>query len=378
MTKLTAAELQMVEGTRGFIDQWVKPRVVDWDRGLADSREVLPAAAKLGLLGIQVPVASGGAGLSFGCKARLLELVAGTDFGLAMSLVNTHNVAEDLARAASSSVAQEYVPDLLSGRRTACTALTELGAGSDFAAIETSATPIADGWRLNGRKTWITNGAHAEVIVAYAQTQAGSGAAGIGAFIVDARREGLRRDPGGDMDIVRSMGTGGFSFDNYLCRSDEVLYPAGQAFKSVLNSINGARIYVAAMCCGMVGECLRIADSFGLRRQTFGKPLHQHQGWRWSLAEAAIDLDTARLMVESAATLIDAGQDAQGAAARAKIFATRMAQVQIPALLHAMGAEGLRFEHPFLRHLAATQLVGLVDGSTEMLLERIVKDIRRP
>ena len=156
-----------------------------------------------------------------------------------------------------------------------------------------------------------------------------------------------------------------------------MLYPPGQAFKNALNSINGARAYVAAMCCGMVGESLRVASAYGLRRETFGKSLHEHQGWRWSLADIAIDLDAARLLVDAAARQIDAGQDAQGTAARAKIFATRMAQKHIAALLHAMGAEGLRDEYPLMRHIAAAQLAGLVDGSTEMLLERVAKDLRR-
>ncbi len=111
-------------------------------------------------------------------------------------------------------------------------------------------------------------------------------------------------------------------------------------------------------------------------RHTFGKPLHEHQGWRWSLADAAIDLAAARLLVDAAAACIDGGSEAQTAAAQAKVFATRMAARHIAALMHAMGAEGLREHHPFLRHLAAAQVAALTDGSTEMLLERMAKDLR--
>ena len=113
-------------------------------------------------------------------------------------------------------------------------------------------------------------------------------------------------------------------------------------------------------------------------RHSFGKPLHEHQGWRWSLADAAIELEAARLLVDAAASRIDSGSDAQAAAARAKVFATRMAGRHVAALMHAMGAEGLREHHPFLRHLAAAQVATLVDGSTEMLLERVARGLRRP
>jgi len=376
MSELSPAELRVIETARAFVAEHVAPHAAAWEREQGDSRDALAAAATLGLLGLQVPVPHGGSGLSFTCKMRVAECVAATDFGIAMALINTHNVADVLAREAAADVALRYVPDLLSGRSIGCTALTEPGAGSDFAAIETRASRVAGGWRLDGRKAWITNAAHAGVVVVYAQTEPGSAAAGIAAFIVDADREGFHRDPRTSMGAVRSMGTGGFRLESYHCRDDEMLHPPAQAFKRALHSINGARVYVAAMCCGMVAESLRAAAAFGRERRTFGKSLHEHQGWRWSLANAAVDLDAGRALVDAAAARIDAGTDVQGAAARAKIFATRMAQTHVAALLHAMGAEGLRDQHPLVRHLAAAQVAGLVDGSTEMLLERVAREVR--
>jgi alkylation response protein AidB-like acyl-CoA dehydrogenase len=120
-----------------------------------------------------------------------------------------------------------------------------------------------------------------------------------------------------------------------------------------------------------------VASEYGSSRHTFGMPLHAHQGWRWNLADAAIELAAARLLVEDAAARIDGGASVQTAAAQAKVFATRMAERHIAALMHAMGAEGLREQQPFLRHLAAAQVATLVDGSTEMLLERVATDLRK-
>lgn len=376
MTALTDVERRVVDSARAFVAAHVTPNVRAWDSGQADSRAVLPAAAAAGLLGLEVPVARGGLGLSYSCKRQVAEILAGADFGLAMSVVNTHNVANHLARVASPEVAGRLVPALLSGQRTGCTALTEPDAGSDFSAITTLARKVGDEWQLDGRKSWIVNGTHADVIVVYAQTEPGTGARGIAAFVVDGSRSGFVREARADSTAARGVDAGGFVLHGYRARADELLHPPGEAFKAALASINGARNYVAAMCCGMVDECLRVASGYGLKRHTFGSPLHEHQGWRWSLADAAIDLAAARLMVDAAAALIDDGRDAQAAAAQAKIFATRMAGRHIAALMHAMGAEGLREQYPFLRHLAAAQVATLTDGSTEMLLDRVARGLR--
>jgi alkylation response protein AidB-like acyl-CoA dehydrogenase len=126
----------------------------------------------------------------------------------------------------------------------------------------------------------------------------------------------------------------------------------------------------------MVGEALRVVQVYGEQRQTFGKTLADHQGWRWRVAEAASELAACRLMVRHAAGLIDQGQDAQMAAAQTKLLATRMAERQLPRLAQAMGAEGLREHYPFARHLMGARVAGFVDGSTEMLLERICTVMR--
>ncbi len=368
---LTDVETSLIAQAAALARDTVAPHAAQWERERRIGHEGLAAAAALGLLRLQVPLAAGGLGLSFGCKARVTEVLAAADFGFAMSLVNTHNVAANLARNASQAVAARYVPALMAGTRLGCTALSEPGVGSDFAAISTSATRRDGGWRINGTKAWITNAAEADVVVLYAQTEPGSGGRGIAGFVVDGRRAGFVREPAFALGGQHSIGTGGFRLDGYLASDEELLFPPGQAFKAALGSINGARTYIAAMCNGMVGEALRVVQAYGEQRQTFGRPLADHQGWRWRLAEAATELAASRLMVDRAAALIDADEDAQLAAAQAKLLATRLADRQLPVLAQAMGAEGLREHHPFARHLIGARVAGFVDGSTEMLLERI-------
>lgn len=140
--------------------------------------------------------------------------------------------------------------------------------------------------------------------------------------------------------------------------------------------VNNARTYVAAMCCGMVAQALDVAYAYGSQRSTFGKPLLEHQGWRWPLADAMTDLTAARGLVQAACDRIDAGEDVPLEAAQAKLFATRMAERHLPRLSHAMGAEGLRKSQPFARHQVAARAANLVDGSTEMLLERVFTGFR--
>ena len=361
----------LLQRTAEFARDVVRPGAPRWETERRIAREAISAAGVLGLTGLEVPVDFGGLGLGYRVKARVAEILGAADFGFTMSLLNTQNVAAKLAREAPAELARRHVPELLSGRRLGCTALTEPGAGSDFGAIVTTATHTTQGWRLDGVKAWITNAAEAELIVLYAQTEPGSGARGIGCFLVDASQPGFVRKPACALTCQHAIGAGGFRLEGYVARDEHMLQPPGQAFKSAMRSINGARVYIAAMCNGMVGEALDVASDYGRRRHSFGQPLAAHQGWRWRLAEAATELEASRLMVAQASAQIESGADAQLKAAQAKLFATRMAERQLPALAQAMGAEGLREQHPFGRHLAGARVACFVDGSSEMLLERI-------
>ena len=378
MITLPEAEQRLVERCERWVAESVVPEAGRWERERVFPAGALVGAAELGLTRLRVSPRLGGMGASFACKARIAELLAGGDFGLAMSVVNSHNVAEELARWAPEAVVQRWVGAVGTGACIGCTALTEPDAGSDFAAIRTTAARTGDGWRLDGRKAWITNARAADVVIVYAQTQPGAGAAGIAAFVVDASRAGFARDDEPCSGAPWSMGTSGFRLDGYVARDEELLHPPGTGFERALQSINGARVYVAAMCCGMVAASLRCAAEHGDRRQAFGRVLREHQAWRFLLAEAAVDLRAARLMVADAAQAIDAGADVRTRAAAAKVCATRMAERHVRALGHALGAEGLRDRHPFMRHIVGAQVATLVDGSTEMLLERIARRFEDP
>lgn len=345
-------------------------------QGSSEPRGLFEAAGAAGLLGLQVPQQNGGSGLSFEAMAQVLRTLAGTDFGATMALVNSHNIALLLLRYSPEALAPRLLPGLLSGQTVACTALTEPDVGSDLAQLKTLAVSTDDGWLLSGEKTWIINAAHADGVVVYAQTNPSAGVKGMAAFWVDAHAPGFERRPLATSGAFNSMGLGGFVLNQVFCTHEQMLCPPGVAFSDIMDGINRARTYVAAMCCGMVAQALASASAYGLERQAFGKPLAQHQGWRWQLAQAATALKAGDLLVADACMRIDQGADVQAEAAQAKLYATSMAQTQLGALLHAMGAEGFLDRYPFLRHLAAAHSAALADGSTAMLLERVAQDFR--
>jgi alkylation response protein AidB-like acyl-CoA dehydrogenase len=367
----------LLERAARFACEVVAPNAAKWERERRMGTEVFQAAAALGLTGIETPVEHGGLGLPFSVKNRFCEITAAADYAFAFSLVNTQNVANKLARDAPPALAARWVPGLLAGTLIGCTALTEPGMGSDFSAIGMRATKVAGGWRLDGRKAWITNVAQADVAIMYAQTEPGSAGKGIAGFLIDLNRAGVVREPAFALAGQHAIGTGGFGLDGYVATDEEMLQPPGKAFKAAMTSINGARTYVASMCCGMVGEALRVATAYGESRQAFGVSLADHQGWRWRLAEASAELAGCRLMVEESARRIDAREDAMMIAAQAKLMSTRMAERQLAVLAQAMGAEGLREQHPFGRHLVGARVASFTDGSSEMLLERIAAGLRK-
>lgn len=358
-------------------DNW-RPLTARWGQGLFDSKDVFTPAGRAGLLGLQVPHQFGGLSLSFGDTVKVLHALARIDFGAAMALVNSHNVAVQLLSCSPNVLAPQQLTPLLSGEAVSCTALTEPGAGSDLAQLQTFATRTHDGWLLNGSKTWVINAAHADSVVVYAQTQTGAGVKGIAAFFVNTKTPGFERTPLITSQALSSMGLGGFRLTNVHCDETQLLLGPVTAFQDIMRAINRARIYVAAMCCGMVFQALEDVRTYGQQRHTFGKVLAQHQGWRWQIAQATTALEAGELMVAHACELVDRGDDVQACAAQAKLYCTQMAQTQLGALLQAMGAEGFLDQYAFLRHLTAAHAAALTDGSTAMLLERVATDGRLP
>ncbi|MBI3515277.1 MAG: acyl-CoA dehydrogenase family protein [Proteobacteria bacterium] len=371
LPSLTPEEADLVARAKQFARDVVMPNAARWERERQMPLDALRQAAALGLLRIEVPKSAGGLGMSYFAKLRVAEELARACMAFSFSLINVHNAAWRIATDAQPEPRARYVPALMRAERLGGAALSEPGIGSDFAAIRTTARKVDGGWRLDGEKAWITNAAHADVFVTYAQTDPAARGKGIACFLVDGTRPGFDRVAPYQLMGGHAIGAGGFRLTDYFCPDTDLLYPPGSAFKTALGSINGARTYVAAMCCGMLEAALACALRYGAERQVFGARVIDHQGVRWSLAKVANDLEAARLLAYRAAAIIDAKGDALLAAAHAKKFASEMIVARLSDCMQAMGAAGLREEHPIGRHIALARIANYVDGSTEIQNERI-------
>lgn len=365
--------LAFLDHVSDFAEKQIMPAASAWSMGAAPDVSTYEMAGQIGILGMQVPQAIGGLGLDFATRAAACSILAEADFGFAMSLVNTHNIALRLSEIAPEALCQRYIPDLLRGKFSACTALTEPGTGSDFAMVQTKATETETGWVLNGEKTWIINGRHARLSIVYAQCRTVGESDGIGAFLVDLNAKGVARYAIDGGFAQTSLGTGGFTLRDVKVAREAMLIAPGTAFKAILTEINGARTYVAAMCNGMLARAIQTVTAYGTHRQSFGKSLNTIPSWQAALDDAKDALHGSQIRTAQAIEDVNAGHDAQLVAAQAKIEAVSCAQRHLPELLHLMGAEGLRPEHPFTRHIAAAQIAGFTDGATNILKDRVAK-----
>jgi len=374
-TYLSDDERAMLTRAREFGERVMAPNADHWERGMSVV-EGMRAATHADLLRLEVPHSLGGLGHRYLLKLAIVEALSRVDMAFTFAMINTQNVAARLSASKTRAHLETLVPALTRGDLFGATALSEPNAGSDFAGIKTSATKVDGGWRLNGEKGWITNATIADLFVTYVQTDASAGWRGIACFLVDGRKEGFARVGPYEIFGGRAIGVGGFRLDNYFVSDDDCLAPAGEAFKLAMQSVNGARVYVAAMCAGLLTASLETAVDYGATRAAFGKALIKHQGLAWSLGDVATDLSALRALTRDAGLLIDGRKDAVMAAAQAKSFAGRVTTAGVTACIQAMGAAGLRTEHGLGRHLSAAKIAAFTDGSSEMMSERIAAGLQ--
>ena len=374
---LTAAERAVVDQARAFAADVVAPNAAQWEASRTVPRDALGQAAAAGLCGLIVPVELGGRGLGATATARVMQELAAADMAFAFSLVVHNNLAGNIARNGTAAQAERYLSDMLSGQRFGAFLLTEPQGGSDAAAIETRAARDGDDWTVDGEKAWVTNAAVADILSVYAQTDPAAGWRGIACFLIAAEAPGVERLATYQLMGGHAMGTGGFRFTGTPVAGEDLLLPAGKAFRVALAGIDLARILVGAMCCGMLQAGLDCALDYAVKRRAFGQSTASFQGLQWMLADAATDLEASRLMTYDAARRLDAGADATVAAAHAKKFASRAALSRLADCMQAMGAAGFRADYPLARHLAGAKMAQFLDGTTEIQNVVIARSLLR-
>ncbi|MGR9089869.1 MAG: acyl-CoA dehydrogenase family protein, partial [Gammaproteobacteria bacterium] len=303
----SAAGNLTVGAAREFAAGVIAPNAEHWERLGRVPSAAFERAGDAGLCGLMVPSEHGGSGLGVGGMAAVMETLSRACMSAAFALVVHNNLAAFIARFGHAAHIERYLDEMVRGRKVGAFLLTEPNAGSDAQAIETVAVRDGDGWRLSGEKAWISNATSAGVLSVYAQTQPGSGAKGIAAFLVDADAAGIGRSDGYELMRGHALGTGAFHFDACRVTREQMILAPGEAFRGAMAGINAARINVAAMCCGMLRESLHIAVRYADDRRAFGQSTLDFQGLNWMLAEVATNLEAAAALTRDAIACAERG-----------------------------------------------------------------------
>ena len=372
-------ELVLLKRTvREFVEARLQPieKQVEDDDKIPDA--ILEEIGALGFFGLPFPEEYGGVGAGdLGYCAALEEF--GRTSAAFSNLIGAHTSIGSMSIYLGGTEAQKkkYLPDLTAGKKIAAFSLTEPSSGSDAASIQTSAVLKDDHWILNGTKIWVTNGPIADVIVVYAANDRTKGArGGITAFIVEKGFKGFRVGHVDNKMGLRGSYTGELVFEDCEVPAENVLGgTVGSGLKTALGALDIGRISLAAGAVGSSQHLLEMAIEHSKRRVQFGKPIAVNQAIQWMLADSAVEIHAARLMVYDAAAKLDAGKRPSIEAAMVKVYASEMAGRVVDRVLQIHGGMGYMKESPVERAYRDTRILRIYEGTSEVQRMIIAEDL---
>lgn len=374
-------ELLLLRRTvREFVEGRLQPieEQVERDDRIPDA--IVAEMGALGFFGLPFPEDYGGVGAGdFGYCLALEEF--GRTSAAFSNLIGAHTSIGSMSIYLGGTEDQKrrYLPDLVAGRRIAAFSLTEASSGSDAASIQTSATKRGDRWLLNGTKIWVTNAPIAGVVVVYAATDSALGPrGGITAFIVEPGFTGFRVGRIDEKMGLRGSHTGELVFEDCEVPDENVLGGTpGTGFKTALGALDVGRISLAAGAVGSSQHLMELAIAHAKRRIQFGKPIAVNQAIQWMLADSAVEIHAARLMVYDAAVKMDSGVRASTEAAMAKVYASEMAGRVVDRVLQIFGGMGYMKGSPVERAYRDARVLRIYEGTSEVqrmiVAERLLK-----
>ena len=369
--RLTDEQRLLGKGVREFAETELRPHVREWDAAQHFPSEVMPSLAALGLMGIQIPEAYGGAGLSALDYCICIEELARVDPGVALS-VAAHNglCSAHIFMFGNEDQKQRFLVPLARGQTIGAWALTESTSGSDAAGMRTSAVRTGDGWVLNGAKTFTTHGRVGDVIVVMAVTDREAGRKGISAFIVDRGAAGLRAGKKEDKLGMRASDTSEVLFDDCRVPADRLLGDIGQGFVNTMQVLDAGRIGIAALSVGLAQGAYEAARTYALERRAFGKTISTFQAIRWKLADAATRIEAARLLTYRAAYLKDQGRRTTVESSMAKLYSSETAVRVADDCVQIHGGYGFVKDYPAEKYFRDVKLTTIGEGTSE--IQRLV------
>ncbi|MGH2473582.1 MAG: acyl-CoA dehydrogenase family protein [Candidatus Limnocylindria bacterium] len=365
--------------------------VADWAKSLADRipvaekegalpRDLIAELGHLGVLGMTIPEADGGLGASAVAFALVLEELSAAWPSLAVGVaVNSGIVAGSIVRSGTPEQRKRWLPRLIDGTGLGAFALTEPTSGSDAASLRTTARQDGSGWRIEGRKQFITNARYAPFAIVFARVHEEGGLrgaappsrhAGVTAFVVPLGAPGVSLAPPERKLGLRASDTSALVFEDAHVGGDVVLGEVGKGFGIAMSGLDSGRIGIAAQSVGIARRSLEIARAYSLERKQFGRPIADFEGLRFRIAEAESDLAAARLLALRAAWLRDRGRPFTREAAMAKLYASEMAQRATHAAVQILGGNGYMRDYAVERYARDGRATTIYEGTSE--IQRLV------
>ncbi len=355
---------------RRFTAQEITPYAETWDETHHFPREVYHKMAGLGLMGMTTPEEYGGSALSRLSGALVYEELAKGEMATAVGLSVHNMITGSIARFGSRQQRLRWVPGLASGQLLGAFSLSEAGSGSDAAHLQCRAEHRDDVYVLNGTKMWVTNGGEAEIYLLMARTGGNIGSAGISCFVVEKDTPGFSFGKTERKMGLHSSPTRELIFENCEIPVANRLGEEGQGFKIALLSLDGGRINIGAIAVGVAQAAFEIARDYARQREQFGQPISAFQGIQFMLADMAMKIEAARLLVYEAAYKLDEGQDASMHASMAKCFATDMAMEVTTNAVQVLGGAGYVRDYPVERYMRDVKVAQIFEGTNQ--IQRVV------
>jgi len=377
LTQLSEEESLFFSTVKQFADETIGPLVGQMDAEQQFAPGIVKQLFELGLMGIEVPEKLGGAEGSFFDAVLAIEAISTVDPAVAV-LVDVHNtlVVNALRRWASDAQKQHWLPRLAADTVGAY-ALSEAGSGSDAFALQTRAEKAAGGYRLNGRKLWISNAREAGLFIVFATLDPAAGYRGITAFLVEKNTPGFTVGRKEDKLGIRASSTCELIFDNYEVMEENLLGEPGKGYKIAIETLNEGRIGIGAQMLGLAEGAFGHAVRYAKERKQFGKAIADFQAVQFTLAQMATEIEAAKLMVYNAARLKDAGQPYLREAAMTKLFASQVAERVASQCVEVFGGNGFVRDYPAEKYYRDAKVGKIYEGTSNMQLGTIAKSVLR-
>ncbi|MDO7603707.1 MAG: acyl-CoA dehydrogenase family protein [Flavobacteriaceae bacterium] len=369
--KLEEEHISVKEAAREFAFTRLKPGVIERDSNMTYPTEFVEEMGEMGFLSMMADPAYGGSGMDTLSYVLAMEEISKIDSSCSVIMsVNNSLVLWGIEKYGSEAQKQKYIPRLTTGKEVGCFCLSEPEAGSDATSQRTTAIDKGDYYLLNGVKNWITNGGKATIQLVIAHTDKDKGHKGINAFIVERDLDGVTIGPKEDKMGIRSSDTHSISYSDVKVPKENRIGADGFGFTFAMKTLEGGRIGIAAQALGIAAGAYEMAVDYAHQRETFGKPIRQHQAIAFKLADMAMDIEAARMIVYRAAYLKDTGQDFGYASAMAKLIASEAAMKHTVEAVQIHGGNGYVKEYHVERLMRDAKITQIYEGTSE--IQRII------